>query len=80
LGHHVRLKARWLPLRHRHPLRCRLRRLRAQPESVGDLLLGVPGVQVQDRANPSQDPRIAIRGFGARSAFGVRGVGELGGV
>lgn len=41
---------------------------------VGDLLLGVPGVQVQERANPAQDPRIAIRGFGSRSAFGVRGV------
>ena len=45
--------------------------------SVSDLLLGVPGVQVQDRSNPSQDPRIAIRGFGARSAFGVRGVRVL---
>ena len=44
---------------------------------VGDLLLGVPGVQVQDRANPSQDPRITVRGFGARSAFGVRGVRVL---
>lgn len=44
---------------------------------VADLLLGVPGVQVQDRANPAQDPRIAIRGFGARSAFGVRGVRVL---
>lgn len=41
---------------------------------VGDLLFGVPGVQVQDRANPSQDPRVTVRGFGARSAFGVRGV------
>jgi len=41
---------------------------------IGDLLFAVPGVQVQDRANPSQDPRIAVRGFGARSAFGVRGV------
>jgi iron complex outermembrane recepter protein len=41
---------------------------------IGDLLLAVPGVQVQERANPSQDPRIAVRGFGARSAFGVRGV------
>lgn len=38
------------------------------------MLLGVAGVQVQDRSNPSQDPRIAVRGFGARSAFGVRGV------
>ena len=42
--------------------------------SIGELLLGVAGVQVQDRGNPSQDPRLAIRGFGARSAFGVRGV------
>jgi iron complex outermembrane receptor protein len=44
---------------------------------VGDLLLAVPGVQVQDRANPSQDPRVTLRGFGARSAFGVRGVRML---
>ncbi|MEP6778887.1 MAG: TonB-dependent receptor plug domain-containing protein, partial [Gemmatimonadaceae bacterium] len=42
--------------------------------SLGELLLGIPGVQVQDRNNPSQDPRLAVRGFGARSAFGVRGV------
>lgn len=45
--------------------------------SLGDLLLGVPGVIVQERANPSQDPRLTIRGFGARSAFGVRGVRVL---
>lgn len=44
---------------------------------TSDLLLGVPGVIVQDRANPSQDQRIAVRGFGARSAFGVRGVRVL---
>jgi iron complex outermembrane receptor protein len=30
-----------------------------------------------NRTNPSQDPRISIRGFGARSAFGVRGVRVL---
>ncbi len=42
--------------------------------SIGDLTVGVPGVVVQERANPSQDPRLEIRGFGARSAFGVRGV------
>ncbi|MBC8089674.1 MAG: TonB-dependent receptor [Phycisphaerae bacterium] len=42
--------------------------------SLGELLLGIPGVQVQERNNPSQDPRLAVRGFGARSAFGVRGV------
>jgi len=45
--------------------------------SVSDLLLAVPGVQVQDRSNPSQDARIAVRGFGARTAFGVRGVRML---
>lgn len=45
--------------------------------SVSEMLLGVPGVVVQDRANPSQDPRLTIRGFGARSAFGVRGVRVL---
>ncbi|HEY0931025.1 MAG TPA: TonB-dependent receptor plug domain-containing protein, partial [Gemmatimonas sp.] len=56
------------------PLSARPAQRRA---GVGDLLLGVPGVQVQDRANPSQDPRIAVRGFGARSAFGVRGVKVL---
>ena len=37
-------------------------------------LLLVPGVLVQSRDNPSQDPRVSIRGFGARSAFGVRGI------
>jgi iron complex outermembrane receptor protein len=42
--------------------------------SLGELLLGIPGVQVQDRNNPTQDPRLSVRGFGARSAFGVRGV------
>ena len=45
--------------------------------SVGELLLAIPGVQVQERANPSQDPRLSIRGFGSRSAFGVRGVRVL---
>lgn len=44
---------------------------------LGELLFGVPGVVVQERANPSQDPRITVRGFGARSAFGVRGVRVL---
>lgn len=34
----------------------------------------VPGLLAVTRTNPSQDPRISIRGFGARSAFGVRGI------
>ncbi len=45
--------------------------------SVGDLLFAVPGIQVQPRNNPTQDARVAVRGFGARSAFGVRGVKVL---
>ena len=34
----------------------------------------VPGVIINNRNNPAQDLAIQIRGFGARSAFGVRGV------
>ncbi len=34
----------------------------------------VPGVYVQNGNNYAQDLRISIRGFGARSAFGIRGV------
>lgn len=37
----------------------------------------VPGLTAVSRTNPAQDPRISIRGFGARSAFGVRGVRVL---
>lgn len=37
----------------------------------------VPGLVAANRTNPSQDPRISIRGFGARSTFGVRGVRVL---
>ena len=41
--------------------------------SFDEMLLALPGVTVANRSNPTQDPRISIRGFGARSAFGVRG-------
>lgn len=44
---------------------------------VDELLFAVPGVALANRQNPTQDPRISIRGFGARSAFGVRGVRVL---
>ncbi len=37
----------------------------------------VPGLIAANRNNPSQDPRISIRGFGARSAFGIRGIRVL---
>jgi iron complex outermembrane recepter protein len=39
-------------------------------ESVG----GVPGVTARDRQNYAQDLQLSVRGFGARSTFGVRGV------
>ena len=42
--------------------------------SLDETLLLIPGLTVSNRNNPSQDPRISIRGFGARSAFGVRGI------
>lgn len=41
---------------------------------AAELLAGLAGVQTDSRANYAQDTRITLRGFGARSAFGVRGV------
>lgn len=37
----------------------------------------IPGLTVANRTNPSQDARVSIRGFGARSAFGVRSLRVL---
>jgi iron complex outermembrane receptor protein len=45
--------------------------------SLDESLWLIPGLTVSNRNNPSQDPRISIRGFGARSAFGVRGIRVL---
>jgi iron complex outermembrane receptor protein len=45
--------------------------------ALDELLLLIPGIAVSNRNNPTQDPRVTIRGFGARSAFGVRGVRVL---
>lgn len=42
--------------------------------SLGDALLGIPGVFVQNRYNFAQDARISIRGFGAQANFGIRGI------
>jgi iron complex outermembrane recepter protein len=38
------------------------------------LLNGISGVQADSRANFAQDTRLSVRGFGSRSAFGIRGV------
>ena len=45
--------------------------------SIDETLFLIPGVAVTNRNNPSQDPRLSIRGFGSRSTFGVRGVRVL---
>jgi iron complex outermembrane receptor protein len=42
--------------------------------TIDELLALLPGVLVANRFNPAQDPRVSIRGFGARSTFGVRGI------
>lgn len=48
---------------------------RAQPMiDLSKSLRRVPGVVARDRNNDAQDLQISIRGFGARSTFGVRGV------
>lgn len=45
--------------------------------SVDETVAMVPGLSATSRNNPAQDPRVSIRGFGARSAFGVRGIRVL---
>lgn len=45
--------------------------------AVEQTLSLVPGVTVANRNNPAQDARISIRGFGARSPFGVRSIRVL---
>ena len=46
-----------------------------QPEvSLSESLARVPGIVAQDRQNYAQDLQISSRGFGARSAFGIRGL------
>jgi len=42
--------------------------------NASEALAGVPGLVIQNRQNYAQDLQISIRGFGARAAFGVRGV------
>ena len=42
--------------------------------SLQDYLQGIPGLFAQNTQNFAQDLRVSIRGFGARSAFGIRGI------
>ncbi len=41
---------------------------------ASDLVRGLPGLQIDQRSNFAQDNRLSLRGYGARSAFGVRGI------
>lgn len=50
-----------------------LREGRAQI-NISESLGSVPGLQARDRQNYAQDVQISVRGFGARSTFGIRGV------
>ena len=50
-------------------------RAAARPEiNLSESVALVPGVVARDRQNYAQDLQLSIRGFGARSTFGVRGV------
>jgi len=43
-------------------------------ENLSESLDEVPGLSVENRQNYAQDLQMSMRGFGARSSFGVRGV------
>ena len=45
-----------------------------QQINIAESLSRVPGVQALNRQNYAQDTMISIRGFGANSAFGARGI------
>jgi iron complex outermembrane recepter protein len=42
--------------------------------TIDEAVFSIPGIFVNDRNNPSFGDRISIRGVGARSSFGVRGI------
>ena len=42
--------------------------------NLSESLVRVPGLTMLDRNNYAQDLQVSIRGFGARSAFGIRGI------
>jgi len=45
--------------------------------TLAESLIRVGGVTANNRTQMAQDPQISSRGFGARSAFGVRGIRVL---
>ncbi|MFC3606894.1 TonB-dependent receptor family protein [Stutzerimonas tarimensis] len=72
-----RAESDWLTL----PLSVGTREVEDQPGeqllSLDSLLAPIPGAVPQSRYNLAQGMRLSIRGFGARSSFGVRGVRVL---
>ncbi|MGB6354029.1 MAG: TonB-dependent receptor, partial [Steroidobacteraceae bacterium] len=42
--------------------------------NLSESLIAVPGVSIESRQNYAQDLQLSVRGFGARSSFGVRGL------
>jgi len=48
--------------------------LARQQLALDESLSRVPGLFMQNRYNFAQDLRLSIRGFGARAAFGIRGI------
>ena len=46
----------------------------SQQLALDEALAGIPGLYMQNRYNFAQDLRVSIRGFGARSSFGIRGI------
>ncbi len=42
--------------------------------NLTEVVKGVPSLQIRNRENYAQDLQLSVRGFGARSTFGVRGI------
>lgn len=42
--------------------------------NLTEVVKGIPSVQIRNRENYAQDLQLSMRGFGARSTFGVRGI------
>ena len=42
--------------------------------NLTEVVKGVPSIQLRNRENYAQDLQLSMRGFGARSTFGVRGI------
>ncbi len=42
--------------------------------NLTEVVKGIPSLQINNRENYAQDLQLSMRGFGARSTFGVRGI------